>query len=138
MSIMKFSWAELINEIARTHISGLGESEISSKLAEASLSGCGEIERVEIDSTIASPFIQLNMPRIEVSHHDKVITGNFLALNFSAVNVDDLDGLEKGTSISFSTRIIKSNGPFPGVGISEFDDEREILIMLGTKESELA
>lgn len=135
---MNFSWAELINEIAKMYISGLDESEISSKLAGSYLSGCGEVERVEIDSTVASPFIQLNMPRVEVPHHDKVISGDFLALNFSELNVDEIGALTTGTSVSFNTRIIKSNGPFPGVGISEFDDEKEISIMLGTKESEVA
>ena len=135
---MNFSWAELINEIAKMYISGLSESEISSKLAGSYLSGCGEVERVETDSTIASPFIQLNMPRVEVPHRSKFISGNFLALNFSEKNVDEIGILTKGNSVSFKTRIIKSNGPFAGVGISEFDDEKEISIMLGTEESEIA
>jgi hypothetical protein len=133
-----FTWSEFINEVSEKYISGMGESEISEKLAGSYLTGCGTIDRVETDSSIASAFIQLNMPRVEVPSLEKVIVGDFIALNFSELDEEMLKGRSDGDSLSFTTRIIKSNGPFPGVGVSEFEDEREILIMLGTKESKIA
>ncbi|AQA18789.1 hypothetical protein BST95_11615 [Halioglobus japonicus] len=85
-----------------------------------------------------SPFIQLKMPRIEVPFKDKFLIGDFLALNFTELDDDMVRDIGVGDPLSFKTRIIESNGPFPGVEVSEFEDEPEILIMLGTRESEIA
>jgi hypothetical protein len=135
---MEFNWKELIHEISKLYISGMTEAQISSELAGVTLIDSGKIERVETDSTIALPFIQVNMKAVEIPHRNKLVVGNFLALNFAQLDKRNIAEYKKGMPISFKTSIIESNGPFPGVGISEFDNEKEILIMLGTQESEIA
>ena len=135
---MEFNWNDLIHEISKLYVSGKTEAQISFKLAGATLIDSGNIERVETDSSLASPFIQVNMQAVTVPLKNKLIVGNFLTLNFSHLDKKNADEYKKGMPIKFKTSIIEANGPFPGVEISEFDDEKEILIMLGTCESEIA
>ena len=135
---MEYTWEKLVVEISEMYISGLGEVEISSNLAGSVLVGTGVIERIETDASVAAPFIQLNMPRVEVQHNEKVFVADFLALNFNELYPLRVKHLSKGANISFKTTIIKSNGPFPGISISECEDEKEILIMPGTQDSEIA
>lgn len=135
---MKYTWKEAVDEIIRLYVSGGDSASISDELAGAIISGEGTIEHVETDSSVASAFIQLNMPRVEVPYKKKLICANFLALNFSEFGEQEIKEYSKGSTLSFVTTLMKSNGPFPGIEISEFEDEKEILIMLGTKESKIA
>lgn len=130
-------WNEFIEKIAEMYKAGKSEDEISDSLGGSVIEDNGAIERIETNSEY-TPFIQLNMPSISIPHGNKEIVSNFLCLNFSTLKPIQVEGHSKGSIINFRTRIIYKNGPFPGISVSEFEDEKEIIIMLGTEASELA
>ena len=122
-------WNEFVKSIAELYKAGKTEEEISQELGGSLLEGRGKVKRVENDSEY-TPFIQVNMPRITVPHGRKKIVANFLCLNFSSLTTSQVEGYREGTSINFKTHIIFKNGPFPGISIFEYDDEKESLLCL--------
>ena len=135
LSIM--NWNEFVEKIAELYKSGKSEDEISDLLGGTLIEDSGTIERIETNSEY-TPFIQLNMSCVTVPYEKKKIIGNFLCLNFGSLKPSQVAGYSKGAVINFKTRIIYRNGPFPGVSVSEFEDEKEVFIMPGTEASEIA
>jgi len=78
------------------------------------------------------------MPRIEIPFGKKILIADFLALNFTTLHDEHQFTYRKGAQIKFITKLIESNGPFSGIGVSEDDEDKEILIMVGTRDSEIA
>ena len=85
---MKNTWNELINKITDMYTLGKSEAQISEQLSNSVLFDIGIVERVIINSEY-SGFIQLNMPRIKIPYQNKIIIGDFLALNFTTLNERD-------------------------------------------------
>lgn len=137
-SKVQYSWTEFIRAISELYATGKTEIEISQELGGSNLAGIGMIERVETDTAHAPPFIQVRMPRVEIPIKQKVIIADFLCLNFDELMPGSERLLKNGKALQFVTEIIESNGPFPGIAVTEHVAENKVIVMPGTRGKRIA
>lgn len=131
---MKYSWNDFVKRAADLYISGKDEGEISKEFSGDEIVGLGIVDNIDTDPKYTQ-FIQVVMPRIEIPYKDKVIVCDFICLNFEKLTENDVRGLKSGRKINFTTELVEGNGPFPGISMSEFEEDEMIIIMPGTKNS---
>jgi hypothetical protein len=131
------SWKDFFRNVATLFDHGERDSEISERFRGARVEWEGRIVDLKLDEEFA-PGIALSMnPEEYPLSAGKTLRADYLFLNITSKERATWRNCKIGNNVKFSARISKSFGPFAEIQLSEFDDDPEVVLMVGLYESTL-
>lgn len=128
------NWEAFVGDVARLFDQGERDIEISKKFSGASVKWEGRVVDIKVDEKFA-PGIALSMtPEKYPLSAGKTLRSDYLFLIINPKEKFAWRNCRVGDKVEFSAKISKSFGPFTEIRLSEYDDDPEVLLMVGLHE----
>jgi len=135
VNMSHLSWQEFLRALVDQYLSGSDDHGLSSLFGGKEVSWSGVVKSIDLVNEYA-PGVSVEMadPQITFDDSKKLIANNIF------LNVDDSckaswADTQIGDLVKFSAFIRRANGPFPGVRLSQFESEPEVILLLGLEEA---
>jgi hypothetical protein len=130
-------WSMFVREIISMIEAGHGDASISERFNGLVVEWSGVVVEIKLDEEFA-PGIAVSMdPEILPISSGKLLRTDYLFLNINPSDSSDWKKCIVGDKITFRAKISKAPGPFPEIQLSEFDDDPEIILMIGLYECQI-
>ncbi|NOT88816.1 MAG: hypothetical protein HOP03_11610 [Lysobacter sp.] len=127
-------WDAFVRVIISMIEAGHDEASISERFNGLMVEWSGVIIEIKLNEEFA-PGVAVSMDTgIFPISNGKSLRADYLFLNIRPSDSSDWKNCKIGDRIRFRAKISRALGPFPGVQLSEFDDDPEIILMLGLYE----
>jgi hypothetical protein len=131
-----YSWTNFLEAIVSLYENGKTEADISLHFEGKRIEGNGRVLEVKLFEEYA-PGIALSMqPETTSLANNRLLRADYMFLNINADSAHAWKKYKAGDEIRFRATIATSIGPFPSVQLSEFDEDPEIVLMVGLQDCE--
>ncbi|WP_143732073.1 hypothetical protein [Microbulbifer sp. GL-2] len=129
------SWQEFLRALVDQYLSGADDRDLSAVFGGKEVDWSGVVKSIDLTNEYAPGVsVEMDDPKITLGDSKKLIANNVF-LNVDGAHKSSWADTQINERIAFSARIRRVNGPFPGVRLSQFESEPEVILLLGLEEA---